>query len=73
MRVLILCLALAGCGGTLTPFKVDAEFMKRCEVVPPLEGKTGAEVLQWASKSGPLITECTRIHNGLVTIIEAQK
>jgi hypothetical protein len=73
MRALALCVLLTGCAPTVAPFTPDEEFLKRCENPPALTGLTGAEVMRWAEKAGPGITECVRIHNGLVTIIKAQK
>lgn len=73
MRTLALTLLLTGCASGVAPFTVDEQFLKRCLTVPALEGTDGKQIMLWAEKAGPIITECTRVHNGLVSIIEAQK
>ena len=73
MRTALLAFLLSGCAAGVAPFNVDEDLLKRCENPPPLTGLTGADVIRWAEKAGPTITECTRIHNGLVTAIKAQQ
>ena len=73
MRTALLAFLLSGCAAGVAPFNVDEDLLKRCENPPALEGLTGASILLWAEKAGPAITECVRIHNGLVTIIKAQQ
>lgn len=74
MKVVIaaLALALSACT-TVVSHKYDEEFLTLCTNPPKLEGLTGEDVVKWAEKAGPLITECTRVHNGLVNIIKSSE
>ncbi len=73
MRYAILSLLLlAGCGGTMSSFKVSEELLKECEETPTLEGMDGTKIMAWAKAAGPKIVECRQNHNALVTIIKAQ-
>ena len=60
---------LAGCS-TGVKLDIDKEFLVKCQTPAKLSGLTGEGVLMWAKENGPKITECIRIHNGLVTILE---
>lgn len=72
LALAFIAMALAGCGTRVAPFNPDKEFLVMCKPMTPLKGLTGADFIAWAEVNGPEITECIRIHNGLVTIIKSQ-
>ena len=73
MRVLLLTLALAGCGATIPEaprWKPDASLLTLCpETLPLLDGGTGKDILPWGIEARKDYETCAARHKRLVEAI----